>query len=257
MSFRFYAQLNDFLPAHWRYGRFKYPLRGHASVKDVIEALGVPHPEVDVITVNGEATDFTYCVRDGDHVCVYPVFRSVDLNGLPRVGSDPPRPVRFALDVHLRKLASLLRLGGFDAALLTDDAELAELSAAEGRVALTRDVGLLKRSVVQHGRWIRHTDPELQLVEVLDRFDLAGQMTPFVRCMECNALLVLVAVDAIAERLPAGTRECFSEFHRCSGCDRIYWRGSHYDRLLRLLERARTRLGESSDGRIDIDQGSL
>ena len=243
VSFRFYAQLNDFLPPRWRYGRFRHALRAPAPVKDVIEALGVPHPEVDVITANGEATDLTYRVRNDDHVCVYPVFRKLDLGGLRRVGTDPPRPIRFALDVHLRKLASLLRLAGFDAVMLIDDAELAERSAAEGRVALTRDVGLLKRTAVRHGRWIRHTDPELQLLEVLDRYDLAGQMTPFVRCMECNTLLVPAALDAIAERLPAGTRECFSEFHRCPGCDRIYWRGSHYDRLLRLLERARTRLG--------------
>jgi hypothetical protein len=249
VSFRFYAQLNDFLPAHWRYGRFAYTLRAPASIKDVIEALGVPHPEVDVVTVNGEATDFTYRVREGDHVCVYPVFRKLDLNGLPRVGSDPPRPVRFALDVHLRKLASLLRLAGFDAVLLTDDAELAEVSAREGRVALTRDVGVLKRSIVRHASWIRNTDPELQLAEVLERYALLNSMTPFVRCMECNTLLVPVDADSVAARLPPDTRACFDHFHRCPGCDRIYWRGSHYDRLVRVLERARHRASPAASER--------
>ena len=234
-TFRFYAQLNDFLPHALRHGRFAHALRAPASVKDVIESLGVPHPEVDVITVNGEAADFACRLSDGDHACVYPVFRTLDLRGLARVGSDPPRPVRFALDVHLRKLASLLRLAGFDAVLLTDDAELAETSGAEGRVALTRDVGLLKRSVVRHGRWIRNTDPELQLVEVLDRFDLGGDITPFVRCMECNTLLVRVD----------------EHFHRCPGCERFYWRGSHYDRLVELLERTRARLAQSSPDPID------
>ncbi|PYR80567.1 MAG: twitching motility protein PilT [Acidobacteria bacterium] len=237
-TFRFYAQLNDFLPHALRHGRFAHPLRGPASVKDAIESLGVPHPEVDVITVNGEAAGFTYRLRDGDHVCVYPVFRQLDLGGLARVGTDPPRPVRFALDIHLRKLASLLRLAGFDAMLLTEDAEVAETSAAEGRVALTRDVGLLKRSVVQHGRWIRNTDPELQLAEVLDRFDLASEMTPFTRCMECNTPLVRVDEN----------------FHRCPGCERLYWRGSHYDRLVELLERTRARLAQSSDYPIDIGE---
>jgi uncharacterized protein with PIN domain len=244
VSLRFYAQLNDFLPHALRYGRFAHAVRAPASVKDVIESLGVPHPEVDVITVNGEAADFTQRVREDDHICVYPVFRTLDLGGLARVGTDPPRPVRFALDIHLRKLASLLRLAGFDAVLLTEDAEVAETSAAEGRVALTRDVGLLKRSNVRHGRWIRNTDPELQFAEVLDRFDLAGEMTPFTRCMECNTLLVPVDVESIADRLPADTRECFDDFHRCPGCDRIYWRGSHYDRLLQLLERARERVSQ-------------
>lgn len=247
MTFRFYAQLNDFLPAHLRGGRFRHVLRAPASIKDVIESLGVPHPEVDVITVNGEAVDFTYGVRDRDHVCVYPVFRTFDVGTLRRVGSDPPRPIRFALDVHLRKLASLLRLAGFDAVLLTDDAEVAEVSATEERVALTRDVGLLKRSIIRYGRWIRHTDPELQLVEVLERFTLAGQMHPFVRCMECNTLLMPVDADSVADRLPAGTRECFTQFQRCPGCDRIYWQGSHYERLVQLLERARERAASSTD----------
>ena len=239
VRFRFYGQLNDFLPLQLRHGRFAHTLRGPASVKDVIESIGVPHPEVDVIVVNGQPTDFTYRMQDGDEVAVYPAFHRVDVTGLRRVGSDPPQPVRFALDVHLRKLAALLRLAGFDALLLTDDAEVAAVSAAEARVALTRDLGLLKRSVVQHGYWIRQTDPELQLVEVLERFDLVDLMDPFVRCMECNTLLVPVDVETVAERLPPGTRECFSQFHRCPGCDRVYWQGSHYERLVRLLERAR------------------
>jgi uncharacterized protein len=237
--FRFYAQLNDFLPAQWRFGRFARPLHAPASIKDVIESLGVPHPEVDVITVNGEATNFTYRVRDGDHISVYPVFRSMDVAGLPRVGTDPPRPVRFALDIHLRKLASLLRLAGFDAVLLTDDGEVAEVSAREGRVALTRDVGLLKRTIIQHGRWIRVTDPERQFVEVLERFGLAGDMHPFTRCMECNTPLVAAQAADVADRLPPGTRDAFREFHRCPGCNRVYWQGSHYTRLVTLLERAR------------------
>ena len=238
-KFRFYGQLNDFLPWQFRHGRFTHSLRGPASVKDVIEALGVPHPEVDVIVVNGLPADFTHRMRDDDEVAVYPVFHSLEISGLCRVGVDPPPPVRLVLDVHLRKLASLLRLAGFDARLLTDDAQVAHASAAEGRVALTRDVGLLKRSIIQHGYWIRQTNPELQFVEVLQRFDLGDRMDPFVRCMECNTLLVPVDVDVVAERLPPGTRECFSEFHRCPGCDRVYWQGSHYERLVHLLEHAR------------------
>ena len=180
--FRFYGPLNDFLPWQFRHNRFMHPLRGPASVKDAIEALGVPHPEVDVIVVNGQAADFSYRMQDGDDVAVYPAFHSVDITGLRRVGTDPPQPVRFVLDIHLRKLAALLRLAGFDARLLADDAEVAKVSAREGRVALTRDVGLLKRSIIEHGYWVRQTNPELQFVEVLQRFDLANRMDPFVRC---------------------------------------------------------------------------
>src|SRR5438093_5866199 len=109
-SFRFYGRLNDFLQANQRGRRFTYVVGAPASVKDTIEALGVPHPEVDVILVNGTAEDFTCRLRDGDDVAVYPEFRSIDLAGLRRAGADGPHPARFALDVHLGKLASLLRL---------------------------------------------------------------------------------------------------------------------------------------------------
>jgi uncharacterized protein with PIN domain len=241
VSFRFYAQLNDFLPAHRRGRRFTHVLQGLASVKDAIEALGVPHPEVDVIVVNRKAEDFSYRLHDGDDVSVYPIFRSIDISGIRRAGTDPPQPVRFALDVHLGKLASLLRLVGFDTVLLGDDAEMAAMAARDGRIVLTRDVGLLKRSVVRHGHWVRHTDPESQLAEVLERFDLANRIEPFVRCVRCNTLLVPVDAEAVADRLPPRTRAGFRQFHRCPGCERVYWQGSHYDRLVRLVERARER----------------
>lgn len=240
VRFRFYGQLNDFLPAGRRHRRFIHILPGPASVKDTIEALGVPHPEVDLILINGNGEDFAYALRHGDQVSVYPVFRSIELAGVRRAGADPPSPVRFALDVHLGKLTSLLRLAGFDALTRADDADVADTGAREGRVVLTRDVGLLKRSVVRHGYWIRHTDPELQLVEVLERFDLVERMAPFSRCLRCNTRLIPVEAESVADRLLPQTRETYRHFHRCPGCDRIYWQGSHYDQLVRLLERART-----------------
>jgi uncharacterized protein with PIN domain len=239
VSFRFYAQLNDLLPADRRGQGFTRVLAPRTSAKDAIEALGVPHPEVDVILVNGTSQGLTHRLEDGDRVSVYPRFRSIDLGGLRRAGVDPPQPVRFAVDVHLKKLASLLRLAGFDAVVLEDDVDVAGRAASDGRVALTRDVGLLKRSIVRHGCWIRHTDPERQLAEVLERFDLSDWMEPFTRCIRCNTPLVPVAAEAIAGRLPPRVRAGFRDFQQCPGCTRIYWRGSHYDRLVRLLARVR------------------
>jgi uncharacterized protein len=243
VSSRFYAQLNDFLPAGRRGRRFMHVVYGVATVKDTIEALGVPHPEVDVIVVNGTAQDFTYRLRDGDDVSVFPAFRSIDISSVRRCGTDPPQPMRFVLDVHLGKLTSLLRLVGFDTVLAADDAAIATVAARDGRIVLTRDVGLLKRSVVQHGYWVRHTAPESQLAEVLERFDLAKRAEPFVRCVRCNTLLVPVDAEAVADRLPPRTRAAgFRQFHRCPGCDRVYWKGSHYDRLVRVVERVRERM---------------
>jgi hypothetical protein len=212
VCFRFYGRLNDFLPAARRGSRFTYRLRHLPSVKDAIESLGVPHPEVDVILVNGSP------------------------------GIDPPSVIRFAVDVHLGKLASLLRLAGFDAVVMPDDSDVAAMASRDARIALTRDVNLLKRRVLRHGYWVRSTDPEWQLTEVLERFDLVSRMEPFARCLRCNVPVVAVDAEAVAARLLPRTRAAFWQFHRCPECDRIYWQGSHYDRLCQLLERARERV---------------
>ena len=172
---------------------------------------------------------------------MYPVFRSIDIADLRRLGSDPPQPIRFALDVHLGKLASLLRLAGFDATIGTDDLAIARAAAREGRVVLTRDVGLLKRSIVQYGYWVRHIVPESQLAEVVARFELAERMEPFVRCMRCNTPLLDAAPGEVATRVPPRARVHGRGFRRCPGCERLYWQGSHYGRLQDLLERARRR----------------
>ena len=237
VSFRVYARLNDFVSADRRARRFVHILNGRSSVKDAIEALGVPHPEVDLILVNGTPVGFTYPVQDGDVVAVYPTFQSIDLGDLQRVGAAVPEPIRFVVDVHLRKLASLLRLTGFDAIVLENDVQIADAAASDARVVLTRDRQLLKRNAIGHGYWIRNTDPQAQFTELVQQFDLACRARPFTRCLCCNGLLQSVSKEAVAAGLPPRTRDVFDEFHRCCGCYRIYWRGSHYQRLSRLLPR--------------------
>jgi uncharacterized protein with PIN domain len=241
LSFRFYAQLNDFLPAARRYRRFHHRLPSPASVKDVIESLGVPHPEVDVIVVNGVPEQFAYRLDDGDQVAVYPCFTAIDVPAVTRVGAAPIHPIRFVVDVHLGKLASFLRLGGFDAVVMADDEAAAAISANDRRVLLTRDVGLLKRGIVTVGYWVRSTKPEEQLAEVLARYDLVDRIDPFSRCMRCNTSLIDANADAVAARILPGTREAFREFRECLQCGRIYWRGSHYEQLVAVLNRVRRR----------------
>jgi len=247
VTFRFYSQLNDFLPVTRRGRRFAHVLRAPASVKDTIESLGVPHPEVDLILVNGTAQDFTYRLQEGDDVSVFPAFTSIDLAGLRRTGEDPPQPVRFALDVHLGKLASLLRLAGFDAVIAGADADIAKTAARDRRIVLTRDVGLLKRNTVRHGYWVRQTAPEPQLAELLGRFGLVSRMAPFTRCTRCNATLIPADVEAVTDRLPPRTRASYQKFHQCPGCGRVYWQGSHYERLEKLLARAAGRTVTAPD----------
>lgn len=237
-TFRFYAELNDFLPPQKRHVAFTYPFEGRPAVKDLIEALGVPHTEVDLILANGESVDFSYTVQDGDRISVYPVFEAFDITPILRVRPKPLRVVRFVLDTHLGRLAAHLRLLGFDTLYRNDygDEELARISRDERRILLTRDRGLLKRSMVTHGYCVRETDPRRQVVEVVRHFDLLRLIEPFRRCLRCNGLLETVAKEEIADRLPPRVRQHYEEFFRCPTCRRVYWKGSHFERLTALVQ---------------------
>jgi uncharacterized protein with PIN domain len=230
---RFYAELNDFLPREKRQAAFKHFFFGRPAVKDLIESLGVPHTEVDLVLINGESVEFSRRVRDGDRISVYPVFESIDISPVARVRPEPLREVRFVLDTHLGKLATYLRMLGFDALYRNNfsDEALTEVSVKERRILLTRDRGLLKRGRITHGYFVRNTDLRAQLTEVLRRFDLYRLIRPFCRCLRCNRLLEPVPQEEVAGRLPPKVREYFDEFYFCPGCGRIYWKGSHYEHM--------------------------
>jgi uncharacterized protein with PIN domain len=236
---RFYAELNDLLPPMLRGKSFQHSSDGRVTIKDMIESLGVPHTEVDLILVEGVSVDFSYLVREGDHISVYPVFESFDLSPVLRVRPRPLRQVRFVLDVHLGKLARYLRLMGFDSLYRNDfsDEELASVSSAESRILLTRDRGLLKRNAVTHGYCVRDAQPKRQLLEVLQRFDLFRSIHPFERCLLCNGPLEATEKEKIQHRLLPGTRRHFEEFRICPVCYQIYWKGSHHDRLEQFIQR--------------------
>ena len=237
-SFRFYAELNDFLPAVRKQVAFDHPFDGCPGVKDLIEAIGVPHTEVNLILVDGRSVDFDHRVQDGARISVYPVFESIDIGPITQVRPTPLRETRFVLDVHLGRLCKYLRLAGFDTLYRRDyhDAELAAISSREGRILLTRDETLLKRKIVTRGYCVRHTAPRDQVVEVLQRFDLFDRVTPFCRCLTCNGTLQRVSKDEILDRLPPRTRQHYDVFHICRDCSRIYWSGSHYLAMSRFLD---------------------
>jgi uncharacterized protein with PIN domain len=237
VTIRFYAELNDFLEPNRRQLAFEQTSTGRQSIKDMIEALGVPHTEVDLILVNGRSVDFSYLVEERDRISVFPVFESVDIKPLVRVRPRPLRVTRFVLDTHLGRLATYLRLLGFDSLYRNDfdDAELVRISTGERRALLTRDRGVLKRKAVTHGYYVRETHPRRQLVEVLRRFDLARSATPFARCLSCNERLRSVPKETVEDRLPERTRLYYDEFKICPGCDRILWQGSHYRRMRRFV----------------------
>jgi hypothetical protein len=237
-EFRFYAELNDFLPAERRFTTFLYRFTNTQTVKHLIESIGVPHTEVDLVLVNGQSVDFSCRVEDGDRVSVYPVFEAFDIAPLTRVRPEPLRQPRFILDVHLGRLAAYLRMLGFDALYQKDlrDDELSAIAGDQRRILLTKDRGLLKRSEVTHGYCIRRSHPREQLAEVLDRFDLARLAAPFTRCLRCNGLREEVAKEVVAGQVPPASRAIHDGFWQCSACGKIYWPGSHHRRMSRLVD---------------------
>ena len=251
--FRFYEELNDFLPASRRKRRFPHAFTRRASIKDMIEALGVPHTEIEVILVNGESVDFSYIVHDGDDISVYPMFESLDIRPLLKLRPEPLRLRRFVLDTHLGRLARYLRLLGFDCLYQNDfhDDELARISSEQQRTLLTRDRILLQRKVITRGYFIRATQPLQQTIEVLRRFDLSGDIRPLGRCIRCNGLLEDVGKDVIEDRLEPKTRRFYQRFRICPDCGQIYWRGSHFVKMTRLIDAIAAAAGRKTvhDGR--------
>jgi uncharacterized protein len=231
--FRFYEELNDFLPQVKRKKIFQYLFYGNPSVKDAVEAIGIPHTEVDLILVNGMSVDFSYRLKNEDNVSVYPVFESFDISSVTHLREKPLRDLKFVADVHLGKLTKYLRLCGFDTYYKTefDDQEIIDLAISDKRVILTRDKELLKNKKVTHGYWIRSIQPDKQFKEVFFRFDLKRHTTLFTRCLECNGVLLNVTKEEIAHRLLPKTKQYYRKFKKCPGCDRIYWYGSHYQNM--------------------------
>lgn len=236
--FRFYAELNDFLSLTQRQAPISYQLNGPVAVKHAIEALGVPHTEVDLIVTDGQSVDFSYPVQSGDRFSIYPAFSSIDIRSLVQLR--PPLPSRpgFILDGHLGQLATFLRLLGFDALYRNDydDEELAQVAHEEGRILLTRDRRLLMRKLVAHGYCLRTMEPNQQIRDVLQRFGLHGRIEPWRRCLRCNGRLHPVAKEAVLDRLEPKTKKYYHEFHICEECEQVYWKGSHYKPLQQFVD---------------------
>lgn len=241
---RAYAELNDFLAAPLRGRTVRRPFRPHQTVKDVLEAMGIPHTEVDLIVVNGSVQGFDYRPAFGDRIAAYPMFEALDIGPTARLRPVPLRNPRFVVDVNLGRLAWLLRLFGFDVwwSNDADDKTLADISAEQRRILLTRDRGLLKRRTITHGLFVRPDDPEEQAIAVIRRLDLRRRLAPLTRCMRCNGILAPVTKDEVIDRLEPLTREYYDDFSRCTHCGRIYWAGSHHAKLLALIERLLRRL---------------
>lgn len=236
--FIFYGSLNDFLGK--QSSTIAYSYSGTPTVKDAIEAIGVPHPEVGGIFINEAPVDFMYKIKPGDSVEVFPI----DNDSRQTVNLSDNLLIHFILDVHLGKLARDLRMLGFSSLYKSSYSkkDLVVKAEQESRILLSRDVNLLKNSKIKRGYWIRSQNPEEQLLEVTAYFKLINKVKPFTRCIVCNGKIDEVPKKAVEERLPAKTKHYFSTFYQCTNCSRIYWKGSHYERMLGTVKKLKEQL---------------
>ena len=248
VTLQFFAELNDFLkdnlrdqqhkPDHYQQGReIHYQLDKPRSVKDLIESLGVPHTEINIIIVNKRSVDFNYPVGPEDTIEVYPAFQQPDITLITQLQDTPPE-AKFILDVHLGKLASYMRMMGFDTLYRNDydDPHLARISADENRILLTCDVRLLMRKEIDYGYFVRSRTPQQQFKEVIKRFQLKHRYRPFSRCIHCNGIIRPVDKEDIASQLQAKTRQYYSDFYQCQSCHKIYWEGNHVTQMQTVIQ---------------------
>ncbi len=236
--FNFCGTLLDFLPKQKRNKQILYVFTGTPSVKDSIETIGIPHVEVDVILVNGVSVDFTFLLTDKDEVNVYPKTTDQQDKQVKHLIEPYSQKPQFILDVHLGTLARQLRMLGLDTLYERNftDAQIAHLALTHPRIVLTRDILLLKRKSIKWGYWLRSQYTDKQLAEVMAYFELLEYIEPLSRCMACNGILNSVEKGEIVHLLQPQTNEYFQDFYQCSTCKKIYWKGSHYKKMVERIE---------------------
>ncbi|WP_372640771.1 Mut7-C RNAse domain-containing protein [Ancylomarina sp.] len=232
-TFRFYAELNDFLTLNRKQKAFVHAFKTPITVRETIESLGVPLSEVDMILVNGTSADFEHKLSECDYISVYPVFETLDVSVITKVRKTALRTTLFVVDTHLGKLAKYLRMLGFDTLYRSDigDDEIIAVAKKEKRIILTRDKSLLRSKEISHGYFVRSTEKHEQLREVVDKFDLRSQFKSFTRCITCNTSLVKTDKEEIRNRVEEDIFRIFNAFFYCKQCDKLYWKGSHFKRM--------------------------
>lgn len=237
--FRFYADLNPFLPKEKRQIEFSHQFIDKTTIKDMIEGLGVPHTQIDLMLVNNRPVDFNYHVKENDRISVYPLFFTIDISEIKKTKTIKSSPIKFALDVHLGKLANRLRMFGFDTFYKNqiNDPELVEIANKEKRTLLTRDRGILKRKATTNGCYIKNIQAHKQVIEVINRFKLWDKVKPLTRCLVCNEQLSAINKEKIINKIPDGIKKTYKEFYFCTYCQKVFWKGSHYDNMIKLLNK--------------------
>ncbi|HVN49135.1 MAG TPA: Mut7-C RNAse domain-containing protein [Bacteroidota bacterium] len=234
---RWYGELNDHLPLEQQYSHIVHHLERRITVGEFVSRFDIPVDSIDLVLVNGTSVDLEYFLNDRDTIAVFPVFESFDISSLEKIHEHPLRRPKFVLDVHLGKLANHLRMLGFDTLYRNDytDDLLCQISLREHRTLLSKDRSLIETKSLTHAYFVKNKNPRLQLLEVLNRFQLLSLASPFTRCIECNTILQPIEMKQILFRLPAPVKEWCTEYQWCSVCDRIYWKGTHFKKMQEFI----------------------
>ena len=238
VCFRFYEELNEYLPPERRKAWFGFSFKSGICLREAIHALDIPPGEIDLILVNQQSKGFGYLLQDGDRISVYPVFELYDLSRVTALREKPLRDLTFICDVHLGKLCKYMRMLGLDTAYSNQfsQSEIIAISQQERRILLSRSYHLTRSRMVTRSYWIRSSDPLEQIRDLIVKLDLSNLTDPLTRCLTCNEKLVPVEKQEISHRLQGLTAKYYFEFFQCSSCDQIYWKGSHFENMVDFIQ---------------------
>ncbi|HET6558840.1 MAG TPA: Mut7-C RNAse domain-containing protein [Prolixibacteraceae bacterium] len=238
VAFRFYEELNDYLPENMRKVWIESAVNKGCTVGEKIHAYGLPLDEVDLVLVNQQSRGFDYPLMDGDRVSVYPQFELLNVSETTQVREKALRNPRFICDVHLGKLCKYLRMLGWDTHYSNQytPEDIIGLAKEENRMILSRNVLFSRNKEVERFWWVRSADSLEQLKDIVIRLDLSEQADPLTRCLNCNGLLEPIEKPKIAHRLEVNTAQYYNEFFHCITCDQVYWKGSHYENMLKFID---------------------
>lgn len=235
LSLTFVGDTRELLKKKWQHAEpVRYPLCRRASIKDIIEALGLPHTEVGLIkTEAGGELDFSYIPERQESLFIHPLSAGPPVTSKSKLRPHPLQKITFLTDINIGKLARLLRMAGIDAATAAGRTigEIADESATSSRIMLSTNRDLLKQSTITFGRLLRSGNPISQFRDIRDTFDLTPLFKPFSRCMSCNGSLIPVDKKKIIHCLEPLTIRYYNTFKQCSDCSNIYWPGSHHDKM--------------------------